>query len=98
MIRVILPTHLGTLAKTGREIQLQVDETPTVDAVLDALEARYPMLRGTIRDQITKERRPFIRFFYLGEDWSHEPTSLPLPGAVATGVEPLRVVGAMAGG
>ncbi len=98
MIRVLLPTHLGTLAKTGREITLKVEGTPTVDAVLDALEAGYPMLRGTIRDQITKERRPFIRFFYLGQDWSHEPTSLPLPESVASGNELFRVVGAMAGG
>ncbi len=98
MIRVLLPTHLGTLAKTGREVTLEVKGAPTVDAVLDELEERYPMLRGTIRDQITRERRPFIRFFYLGQDWSQEPTNLPLPEAVAIGVEPLRVVGAMAGG
>ncbi len=98
MIRILLPTHLGTLAQTGREITLEVAGTPTVDAVLDALEARYPMLCGTIRDQVTKERRPFIRFFYLSQDWSHEPTSLPLPEAVTSGTELFRVVGAMAGG
>ncbi len=93
-----MPAHLATLARTGREIELQVDGNPTIDAVLDALEMRYPMLRGAIRDYETKERRPFIRFFYLGEDWSHAATNIPLPPPVATGVEPLRVVGAMAGG
>ena len=98
MIRVILPTHLWRLANTGREVEIQVDGPATISAVLDALEAEYPMLRGTIRDQASKERRPFIRFFATGEDLSLEPTNAPLPEAVATGAEPLRIVGAMAGG
>jgi len=98
MIRVILPYHLQTLARTGREVQLPVEGVATMSSLLDALETRYPMLRGTIRDQATRERRPFIRFFACGEDWSHEPTDLPLPEAVLAGVEPLRIVGAMAGG
>lgn len=98
MIRVILPTNLRRLADTDREIELQVEGTPTFAAVLDALETRYPMLRGTIRDHATKERRPFIRFFACGEDWSHEPQKTPLPEAVAAGEEPLRIVGALAGG
>lgn len=98
MIRVILPYHLQTLAQIGREIALPVDGPVTQRAVLDALEARYPMLRGTIRDHGTMERRPFIRFFACGQDWSHESPDAPLPEAVATGDEPFRVVGAMAGG
>jgi hypothetical protein len=98
MIRVAIPTHLRRLANTGSEVELQVDSLATLGAVLDALEARYPMLRGTLRDQTTKERRPFIRFFACGEDWSHEPVDTPLPEEIITGKEPLRVVGAMAGG
>jgi hypothetical protein len=98
MIRVVLPTNLRQLAKTDREIQIQVEGLATLNSVLDVLEARYPMLRGTIRDHATKDRRPFIRFFACGEDLSHEPPDAPLPEAVATGTEPLRVVGAMAGG
>ena len=98
MIRVVLPTNLRRLANTGREIEVQVEGTPTFAAVLDKLEARYPMLRGTIRDYVTKERRPFIRFFACGEDWSHEPQDTPLPEAVVRGEEPLRIVGALAGG
>ncbi|OGO37259.1 MAG: hypothetical protein A2W35_00235 [Chloroflexi bacterium RBG_16_57_11] len=98
MIRVVLPTHLRRLANVGREIELQVDGPATIGAVLDALEAQYPMLRGTLRDHVTKERRPFIRFFACQEDWSHEPQEAPLPEAIATGAEPLWVVGAMAGG
>ena len=98
MIQVVLPTHLWRLANTQRIIEIQVDGTVTLDAVLDALEAQYPVLRGTIRDHISKERRAFIRFFACGEDLSHEPTDAPLPEAVATGAEPLRIVGAMAGG
>lgn len=98
MIRVILPTNLWKLADTNREIELQVDDPPTIAAALDALEARYPMLRGTIRDHVTKERRPFIRFFACGEDLSHEPTDSALPPEVAAGTEPLRIVGALAGG
>lgn len=98
MIQVRLPTHLRRLAHADRHIELQVEDPVTLSAVLDALEARYPMLRGTIRDHITKQRRPFIRFFACGEDWSHEPPEAPLPDAVASGAEPLLVVGAMAGG
>jgi len=98
MIRVVLPTHLRGLAKVNREIEIQVEDPPTLGSVLDALEARYPMLRGTIRDHVTKERRPFIRFFACGEDLSLEPPDASLPDAVVTGAEPLRVVGAMAGG
>ena len=98
MMRVVLPTHLWRLANTAREVEIQVEGVPTIESALDALEARYPMLRGTIRDHVTKERRAFIRFFACGEDWSHEPPEAPLPEAVATGAEPLRVVGAMAGG
>ena len=98
MMRVILPTHLWRLANTSREIELQIEGTATIGAVLDALEARYPMLRGTVRDHVTKERRAFIRFFACGEDWSHEPPDAPLPEAVVSGAEPLRIVGAMAGG
>jgi hypothetical protein len=98
MIRVVLPTPLWRLANISREIQLEVEDPPSLSSVLDALEARYPMLRGTIRDHTTKERRPFIRFFACGEDMSLEPAEAPLPEAVARGVEPLRVVGAIAGG
>jgi sulfur-carrier protein len=98
MIRVAIPTHLRRLASTGSEVELQVEGPATLGAVLDALEAQYPVLRGTLRDHVTKQRRPFIRFFACGEDWSHEPADLPLPEAIARGAEPLRVVGAMAGG
>ncbi len=98
MIRVILPTHLRRLANVSREVELPVEGSATLGAVLDGLEAKYPMLRGTIRDQVSKERRPFIRFFVNGEDWSHQSQDTPLPDAVATGYEPLWIVGAMAGG
>jgi hypothetical protein len=98
MIRVELPHHLRNLAKVGREVELQVDGPVTQRAVLDALEAAYPMLRGTIRDHTTKQRRPFLRFFTCGEDLSHESPDAPLPDAVARGEEPFSVVGAMAGG
>ena len=98
MIRVILPTNLYRLANTDREVTIQVEGTPTLRAVLDVLEERYPMLRGTIRDHVTKERRPFIRFFACGEDLSHESPEIPLPAEVVKGEEPLRIVGAMAGG
>lgn len=98
MTRVVLPTHLWRLANTGREIELQVEGPATVGAVLDALEDQYPMLRGTIRDHVTKERRPFIRFFACGEDLSLESPDSPLPDEVMAGKEPLRIVGAMAGG
>lgn len=98
MIRVVLPTHLRTLANVSRVVEVQVEEPPTLERVLDALEAEYPTLRGTIRDHATRERRPFIRFFVCGEDWSHEPPDAQLPAAIVAGTEPLRVVGAMAGG
>jgi hypothetical protein len=98
MIRVGLPYHLRTLAKVDDEVQLDVDGQATLRSVLDALEARYPMLRGTIRDQVTGKRRPFLRFFACGEDLSHQSPDAPLPDAVATGAEPLVVLGAIAGG
>src|SRR5512139_963988 len=98
MITVVLPLQLGTLANVGREVQLHVDDNATIVTVLDALEAQFPMLRGTIRDQVTLQRRPFIRFFAGGEDLSQDPPSNPLPEAVVMGKMPLRVVGAMAGG
>ena len=98
MIRVILPQHLRTLAKVDGEVKLEVEGRVTQRAVLDALEARYPMLRGTIRDQVTQQRRPFLRFFACEEDLSHEPPDAPLPEAVASGSEPLLVIGAIAGG
>jgi len=98
MIRVVLPTNLRKLADVDREIEIQVEDPPTLGAVLEALEGRYPMLRGTIRDQVTKQRRPFIRFFACGEDLSHEPADSPLPPEVVRGEKPLLVVGAMAGG
>jgi sulfur-carrier protein len=98
MIRVILPTHLFRLANTGREIEVQVEGTPTIESVLDEIENSYPMLRGTIRDHSSKQRRAFIRFFACGLDLSHEPVDDPLPEEVVRGDEPLRIVGAMAGG
>ncbi len=98
MIRVELPYHLRTLAKVDGEVQLEVRGQVTLSAVLDALEARYPMLLGTIRDHVTGQRRPFLRFFACGEDLSHELADAPLPDAVATGAEPFLVVGAIAGG
>ena len=98
MIRVILPYHLQNLAGVGREVPLAVDGPVTIERVLDALEAHYPMLHGTIRDPSTRQRRPFIRFFGCGQDWSHEPVDQPLPEEILTGNEPLRIVGAMAGG
>lgn len=98
MIRVVLPTHLWRLAGVSREIELEVNGPVSIETVLDALESRYPALRGTIRDHATKERRAFIRFFACGEDWSHAPMDAPLPQAVVVGKEPLRIVGAMAGG
>jgi len=98
MIRVVLPYHLRTLAKVDDEVQLEVHGQVTLGSVLDALEARYPMLRGTIRDHVTGQRRPFLRFFACGEDLSHEAPDAPLPDAVATGTEPLLVIGAIAGG
>ena len=98
MIRVVLPHHLRTLAQVDGEVRLEVDEPATRTAVLDALEAAYPALRGTIRDHGTAERRDFIRFFGCGRDLTHDPADERLPQEVASGAEPLRVVGAMAGG
>ena len=98
MIRVVLPAHLRTLAGVTGAVELQVESPPTLRSVLDELETRYPMLRGTIRDHGTLQRRPFVRFFACQEDLSHEPQDAPLPDAVASGAEPLLIVGAMAGG
>ena len=98
MIRVVLPQHLRTLARVSGEVSFEVDGPTTQSAVLDALESSFPMLRGTIRDHVTRRRRPFVRFFACGEDLSHELPDSPLPDAVATGAEPLLIVGAMAGG
>ncbi len=98
MIRVILPSQLCTLANVGREIELQVQGPATIAAVLETLEAQHPGLRGTIRDQVSLQRRPFIRFFVGGEDLSMEPQTILLPAEVVSGHRPLRVVGAMAGG
>jgi len=98
MIRVILPAHLRTLARVGGEVKLDIEGQATQRSVLDALEACYPMLRGTIRDQVTQQRRPFLRFFACEEDLSHELPDAPLPDAVASGVEPLLIIGAIAGG
>jgi molybdopterin synthase sulfur carrier subunit len=98
MIRVVLPAHLRTLAGVGGEVKLDVEGQVTQRAILDALEVSYPMLRGTIRDQVTQQRRAFLRFFACEQDLSHESPDSPLPDAVATGAEPLLVVGAMAGG
>jgi molybdopterin converting factor small subunit len=98
MIRVVLPAHLRTLAHVDGEVKLDVQGQATQRAVLDALEACYPMLRGTIRDQVTQQRRAFVRFFACEQDLSHEPADAPLPDAVAHGAEPFLVVGAMAGG
>jgi sulfur-carrier protein len=97
-VRVILPAHLRTLSKTTGEVQLEIPGPVTQRSVLDALEARYPMLCGTIRDHVTQQRRPFVRFFACGEDLSHESPDAPLPEAVAAGAEPFLLVGAIAGG
>ena len=98
MIRVVLPFHLRTLARVEGEVELDVKGPVTQRSVLDALEARFPMLRGTIRDHITHERRAFVRFFACEEDLSHEPPDTPLPEAVASGAEPYLIIGAIAGG
>ncbi len=98
MIRVVLPAHLRTLAQVQGEVQLEVAGEVTQRSVLDALEARYPMLRGTLRDHVTKQRRPFVRFFACEQDLSHELPDAPLPQAVAKAAEPFLVVGAIAGG
>ncbi len=98
MIRVILPPHLRTLAQVGAEVKLDVDGSVTQRSVLDALEARYPMLRGTIRDHVSQERRPVLRFFACQEDLSHEPPDAPMPDAVTSGAEPFLILGAISGG
>ncbi len=98
VIRITLPHHLRTLAQVRGDVELEIAGPVTQRSVLDALEARYPMLRGTIRDQVTHERRPFLRFFACQEDLSHEPPDAPLPDAVASGVEPLVILGAIGGG
>ncbi len=98
MIRVVLPHHLQILAHVGRTVELEVEDPVTQRSVLDALEAAYPVLRGAIRDHVTRQRRPFLRFFADGQDLSLEPPDAPLPGAVATGKEPFFIVGAVAGG
>jgi molybdopterin synthase sulfur carrier subunit len=98
VIRVVLPAHLRTLARVEGEVQVDVQGEVTQRSVLDALEASYPTLRGTLRDHVTQQRRPFVRFFACEEDLSHEPPDAPLPDAVATGAEPFLVVGAIAGG
>jgi sulfur-carrier protein len=98
VIRVLLPAHLRTLARVNGEVRVQVEGQVTQRSVLDALEACYPMLRGTIRDHVTQQRRPFLRFFACAEDLSHEPPDAPLPDAVVTEVEPFLVIAAVAGG
>ena len=98
MIRIVLPAHLRTLAGVSGDVELEVDGSATQRSVLDALEARYPMLRGTIRDHVTLQRRPYLRFFACEEDLSHEPPDAPLPDAVASGAEPFFIIGAIAGG
>ena len=98
MIRVVLPAHLRTLARVEGEVQLEIEGAATVRSVLDALEARYPMLAGTLRDHVTQKRRPFVRFYACEEDLSHDPPEAPLPDAVVSGTEPFLVVGAIAGG
>ena len=98
MIRVVLPQHLQTLARVGSEIQLEIKGAPSIGSVLDALEDRYPVLRGAIRDHGTRKRRAFVRFFACEEDLSHEPADTPLPEAVSRGDEPFLIVGALAGG
>ena len=98
MIRVVLPQHLRTLARVSGEVTIEVEGPVTQRSVLDALEDSYPVLRGTIRDHVTHERRPFLRFFVCEEDWSHESPDAPLPEEVASGAEPFLIVGAIAGG
>ena len=98
MIRVALPAHLRTLARVDGEVELEVSGPVTQRSVLDALESRFPTLRGTIRDYVTQQRRPYVRFFACQEDLSHDPPDSPLPEAVASGLEPFLVIGAMAGG
>ncbi|MHB8736471.1 MAG: MoaD/ThiS family protein [Terriglobales bacterium] len=98
MIRVMLPAHLRTLARVDGDVELELDGTVTTGAILDALETRYPMLRGTMRDQVTGKRRDFVRFYACEQDLSHDPPDTPLPAAVAAGSEPFIVLGAIAGG
>jgi len=98
MVRVEIPYHLRMLAKTNGELTLEIDGAVTQRSVVDAIEARFPMLRGTIRDQVSGQRRPFIRFFACEQDFSNEPPDAPLPQAVATGAEPFLIIGAIAGG
>ena len=98
MIRVVLPAHLRTLARVSGDVKLEVEGEITQRSILDALEARYPMLCGTIRDHVTQQRRPFLRFFACSEDWSHEPPDTPLPKEIASGAEPFFIIGAIAGG
>ena len=98
MIRVVLPQHLRTLAHVSGEVLIEVTGQATQRAILDALESAYPMLRGTIRDQVTLERRPFLRFFACAEDWSHEAPDAPLPKEISSGAEPFLIIGAIAGG
>jgi hypothetical protein len=98
MIRVAMPAHLRTLARVTGEVELEVDRPVTQRSLLDTLEAQYPMLRGTIRDHVTQQRRPFIRFYVCEQDMSHEPPDSPVPDEVVQGAEPFRIVGAMAGG
>lgn len=97
-VRVVMPAHLKTIAKVSGEVELEIPGTVSIDAVLDALEAKFPALQGTTRDHVTKKRRPFIRFFVCAEDWSHEPTARELPAEVTGGAEPFLIVGAVAGG
>jgi molybdopterin converting factor small subunit len=98
MVRVYLPAHLRTLAKVRDEVHLEIQGPATQRSILDALEAAYPALRGTIRDHVTKQRRPFLRFFACEQDYSHESPDMPLPDAVASGAEPFMIIGAIAGG
>jgi hypothetical protein len=98
MIRVVLPVHLRTLAQVGSELEIEVAAPVTARSILDALEARYPVLRGTIRDHVTHERRPLVRYFTCEQDVSHDPPDAPVPQAVVAGLEPFLIVGAMAGG
>jgi hypothetical protein len=98
MIRVVLPAHLRTLAHVGSEVTVEVKGPVTIASILDAVEAQYPVLCGTIRDHTTRKRRDFVRFFVCEEDWSHDPTDKPLPAAIANGSEPFLVIGAIAGG
>lgn len=98
MIRVVLPAHLRTLARVGGEVELHVEAPVTPQSILDAIEARYPVLCGTMRDHVTHARRPLVRYFACEEDWSHAPVDTPVPSAIASGAEPFLIVGAMAGG